>query len=247
VQLQQQVPERRALAAPGNSSNKRMPCKIDGLKELCRQATTDEETLTIAAAESVLEGLIYARFTRMRELLPRHHFVFYSAPTDEVVQRLKSGRADLGVLRESAVTADLRTLPLTEIAYCLVILRAMLPEGSAHGLDALRGLRIAMLRGDGEFTRTLLTLCSEAQITLRPTVEASTFAGLRDLVQTGSVAAFLPDWMGKSLARDRYATIAGEEFKCLSRNIVVAAHRQTIAVRPNLEDVAEQLTTVWRP
>ena len=91
---------------------------------------------------------------------------------------------------------------LVQTSYRLIVPRALLPEGSIHGWEQLRGLPTAMLRGGGEFAGTLAALADNAGLRLNFCWRnCSTFGGLREIIRTGGVAAFFAGVDGKNSPR----------------------------------------------
>lgn len=220
---------------------------FDGLLGLCRENAAESPKLTVLAGESVLEGMILPRFNQLRQLHPNHVFDFQNETTSQIVQKLQRGEAGIGVLRESALNDELARVFLTKTGYCLVVPRALLPQGSAYGWEQLRGLPTAMLRGGGEFARTLTDLAERAKVRLSLVAECSTFGGLRELVRTDAVAAFLPEWMGKTLPEDRFVCLNDAAFEPLKRSLYVVAPLAAQMVSTESDSILENLARVWRP
>lgn len=220
---------------------------FEGLAELSRIGTSEGETVHIAAAESVFEDLVYPRLASMRAALPGCAFVFDCCSTQDAVQRLKVGRADIAIIRGNAATEDLDTAALVDINYTLVVPRAVLPQGDSSGLDCLRRLPMALLRSGGEFRRSLAAITEKAGIHIVPVAETDTFRGLYELVRTGTVAAILPKSMAKTLPVDKFATVESAEFGLLNRSLVVATVKRTKSLRPLVATAAARMVSVWRP
>lgn len=220
---------------------------FEGLTELSRAGTSENETIHIAAAESVFEELVYPRLASMRAALPACGFVFDSCNTQDAVQRLKGGRVDIAIVRANAATEDLDAAALADIAYVLVVPRGLLPQGDSSGLDSLRRLPMALLRTGGEFRRTLAAITDKAGVNMVPVAETDTFRGLYELVRTSTVAAILPTSMAKTLPADKFATVETTEFALLTRPLVVATVGRTKSLRPLVATAAARLVSVWRP
>ncbi len=220
---------------------------FDGLAELSNSGGAKGETIRIAAAESTFESLVYPRLSGMRSASPSCRFVFESCGTEDAVQRLKTGRVDIAIVRDNAPTEDMDTILLTEVDYALAIPRNLLPQGNRGGFESLRDLPMVVLRGGGEFRRMLATITEKAGVDLLTVAETDSFGGAFELVRTGVVAAILPKWMTKSLSADKFATVESEEFAVLVRSLVVATAARTKSLRPLIGSAATKLASVWRP
>jgi len=245
VKLFERVNRRLVLTESGRSLALMTRSYFDGLTELAA-AGSHGAVITIAAAESVLVELVYPRLSGMRIAVPNCKFAFENCRTEDVVQRLRSGRVDIGIVRENAAT-EFDTISLSRVSYVLAVPRNILPQRHSSGLDCLRGLPIAMLRGAGEFSRTLTAIIGKAGIEIQLVAETDTFAGIYELVRTRVVAAILPKAMAKSLPADKFATIESDEFAILDRSLVVATLERTVSQRRLLSSATPRLVSVWRP
>jgi len=147
-------------------------------------------------------------------------------------------------------TANVGKLEITELGraqYRLAIPRQLLPGRQKEGLAKLKGLPIALLSGAGELNRKLEEIFKETGAEVKIVAESDTFATLRDLVQTGAVAAILPEWSAKSLPSEAIAVIVLPELKILERMLVIATHGRMSGLRPRIADAIAALREVWRP
>jgi DNA-binding transcriptional LysR family regulator len=245
VKLFERVNRRLILTEAGRSVALMTRSYFEGLSELSARKA-EGVVITIGAAESVLDAYVYPRLSGMRSAVPNCRFIFESCGTDEVVQGLKTGRIEIGILRENAAT-EFDTTALATVGYVLAVPRAILPQRHSGGLASLRGLPTAMLRGAGEFRRTFTTLIGKAGIDIQLIAETDTFGGIFQLVRTGTVAAILPQTMAKLLPADKFAVIESDDFAILERSLVVATLERTVSQRPLLTSATQRLASVWRP
>jgi hypothetical protein len=104
-----------------------------------------------------------------------------------------------------------------------------------------------MLKGEGEFRRTLTAIIGKAGIDIEVIAESDTFGGILELVRTGIVAAILPTIMAKTLPADKFAIIGSDDLAMLDRSLVVATLERTVSQRPLLSAATLKLASVWRP
>jgi DNA-binding transcriptional LysR family regulator len=218
-----------------------------GLAEITNPEHQIGETIRIAGAETVFSGFIVPRFDRMREALPQFRFALMQHRTDEATQMVKTGRADVAVVRETANLEGLDRAALGIVRYQLAIPRCLLPGRQREGLGRLKGLPMATLSGTGELNRTLLDILDSAQAEVRRVAESDTFYVLRELVLTGTVAAVLPEQVTKSLPTEFVAVISLPELARLDRRVVVATHPRLPQLRPSVKEAISTLEEIWRP
>jgi DNA-binding transcriptional LysR family regulator len=221
---------------------------FDGVGALCRTAA-EAPRLTIAAGESMLEGVILPRFARLRQLYPGHRLHFESGSPARIIEMLQRGEAQVAVLPEEVMAAgddDLASVFLAEIRQRLVIPRPLLREAANHGWEGLRGLPIAVLRNERSLAATLEKIAGEVGVELLLVAEASTYDALRSLVQTGTVAAFLPEWMARGFPDDRFVRLDDEIYRILAVRLHIVTTPLVQMANPHLEGLIENLASVWR-
>ena len=220
---------------------------FSGIAELTRLERQHGELIRIAAAESVLSAFIVPRFDRIREALPEFRFALRQCSTDEATQMLRTGRADVAIVRDTAHIEGLDAVSLGLARYRLAIPRGMLPGGQKEGLQRLNGLSMGALSGTGEFNRMLSGILATAGVNVRIIAESETFATLRELVLTGALAAVLPEWSARSLPTESVAIIALPEFDELNRKLVVVTDQRLAQLRPTIGAAIAVLADIWRP
>jgi DNA-binding transcriptional LysR family regulator len=218
-----------------------------GLAEITNPEHQIEETIRIAGAETVFSGFIVPRFDRMREALPQFRFALMQHRTDEATQMVRTGRADVAVVRENANLEGLEWEALGTEHYQLAIPRRLLPGRQREGLGRLKGLPMATLSGTGELKQTLLEILESAHAEVRSIAETDTFYMLRELVLTGTVAAVMPEHVTKSLPTEFVAVISLPELARLDRKVVVATHPRLPQFRPSVKGAISVLAEIWRP
>ncbi len=220
---------------------------FSGIAEMTRLERQQGEVIRIAAAESVLSAFVVPRFDRMRELFPDFRFSLKQCGTDEATKTLRAGRVDTAIVRDTVHIEGLDATPLGVGRYRLAIPRAMLPGGQKEGLQRLNGLALGSLSGDGEFNRTLFGILAAAEVNVRVIAESDTFATLRELVLTGTLAAVLPEWSARSLPAESVAIIALPEFDALDRQLVLVTDQHLGRLRPSIAAAVVSLADIWRP
>ncbi|MFZ4683753.1 MAG: LysR family transcriptional regulator [Terrimicrobiaceae bacterium] len=217
------------------------------LADLTERDLQRGELIRIAAGESVFSGFIVPRFDRMRDALPNHRCAFHQCSTEDALSRVWTGKTDIAVVRDTANVGKLEITELGRAQYRLAVPRQLLPGRQKEGLAKLKGLPIALLSGTGELNRRLEEVFQETGAEVRIVAESDTFATLRDLVQTGSVAAILPEWSAKTLPAESTAIVVLPELKILERTLVIATHSRLASIRPVMAEAVSALREIWRP
>ncbi|HEY5814512.1 MAG TPA: LysR family transcriptional regulator substrate-binding protein [Terrimicrobiaceae bacterium] len=203
-------------------------------------------SLTIIGGEGVLAWLVYPRLAQMLDAFDKVSFSFRQSSTMDSVQSVRTGKADIALIRSNALTQDLLPVPLGIMKYRVVVPRRLLPGKFAASFDSLRSLPTAVLRGSGNFVRSLHEVARSAGFELIVAAEADSFVALRALVESEAVAAVLPEGLVDTFSLERFARISAKELDS-RRKIVVTCNARSASLRPAIHQATQQLASLWAP
>lgn len=193
-----------------------------GLADLKRgRAEATPPWFTLAAGDSVLHWLVLPRIAKVPA-----RFSVVALPVDDVIARLRDGRADLGIVRRDELVPDLKSRAIGEIEHALFVPRALASRELAK-------VPVAMQVSDRDFLR------AAEKEGLSIELKCETFPQVFRAVQSGSFAGLLP-----TLAR---AELPASKFKELSvggrhaSKLHLAWTRNLLRVRPRAEQVIDRL------
>lgn len=203
-------------------------------------------TVRIGAGESVLESFVYPRFQVLRDAMPGYTFEFVSLSTAKIVEALKTGHLEMGMVRADADTDHCRTESLGVVEFELVVPRSILPQREISALDQLRDLPIATLSGTGRFVHGIEALANKRGFELKIVARADSFSKIGQIVRSGNVAGFLPTLAAASFDEQTFARFRDSSFSLVDREINLAVSETTIALRPALGRGFEALVRAIR-
>jgi DNA-binding transcriptional LysR family regulator len=123
------------------------------LRDLKAAASQQAEVVHIGAADSILRWVVLPRFAELTGSSLRTRFDFRTCRTTEAIHGVKDGTLDLAIVRSDAADDALIVTSACSMRYCLLVPRALLPGKSAAGIHLVKELPLALLSGDGVFTR----------------------------------------------------------------------------------------------
>ncbi len=220
---------------------------FEGIQELRKASQQSIASLTIIGGEGVLAWLVYPRLAQMLDAFDKVSFSFRQSSTMDSVRSVRTGKADIALIRSNALTQDLLHVPLGIMKYRVVVLRRLLPGKFAASFDLLRSLPTAVLRGSGNFVRSLHEVARSAGFELIVAAEADSFVALRALVESEAVAAVLPEGLVDTFSLERFARISAKELDSLRREIVVTCNVRSASLRPAIHQATQQLASLWAP
>ena len=206
VQLIERAPNNVSLTPAGEEIVARARSILEASDEVVALARSQRDPLAgrlrVALLPTIGPYLLPRVAPLMRKSLPRLELRLYEYQTAAMLEKLRGGELDLGIL---ALPVDLAGLDSREL-YREPFLLA-LPE--RHPLAAHRSVRVADLRGetlllleDGHCLRDqALEVCSRAGVREQQDFRATSLETLRQMVATGAGVTLLPELAGSGAYR----------------------------------------------
>lgn len=174
--------------------------------------------------------------------LPKMSLVPQSTSTEQIVQGVKSGRFDLGVMRSTGVTGKaLVSVPLGTVRYKLFVPAQLAPHSGQDRdcREIIRDLPFCTLSGSGEYATFIGSLLDRSGSA--PPLTCASLLQVSGIVQSGQYAAVLPEGARAALTPDRFWEIPCNLLKGLERRLVMVWRAQTIRKDSAYEEFARHL------
>ena len=198
VQLVERQPRNVTLTAIGErivERARRLVQDSDDIVELARE-TRDPlaGTLRVAFIPTLGPYLLPLVTPRLRKQLPRLQLMLYEYQTGALLERLRAGALDLGVLALGVDLAGLEIQPLAEEAFVLALPAGhRLAKKAAVRTDDLAGETLLLLE-DGHCLRDqALDVCSRVDVAESEDFRATSLETLRQMVAAGLGVTLLPE------------------------------------------------------
>lgn len=208
------------------------------------RATCHSEAVdyTIAAGDSLIHWLVIPRLSAVLRKAPAVRFATSNLRTNEIVQQLKDGRVDFGLIRKDALVAPLKSAPLGMLSFTAVVPKALIATRSHPTLrDLFSSLPFAAHTSDGQFTQKLRDVAKTLKTDLRPTLICQSFPQALTAVQSGGFGAVLPALALKDLEPGSYVELPADSLAGLSRGLVLAWNSRLPRIRSSAKKVIELL------
>jgi DNA-binding transcriptional LysR family regulator len=235
------------LTAPGIELAELVRAQLHSLHDFratCRSETVD---YTIAAGDSLIHWLVIPRLGAVLRQVPSVRFATCNLRTNEIVQQLKDGRVDFGVIRKDALAAPLKSASLGMLSFTAVVPKVLVATRSYPTLRDLFSLvPFAAHTSDGQFTQKLRDIAKGLKTDLRPTLICQSFPQALAAVQSGRFGAVLPALALKDLEPDSYVELPADALSGLGRNLVLAWNSRLPSIRSGARKVIDQLQVELR-
>jgi LysR family hydrogen peroxide-inducible transcriptional activator len=210
VQLVERQPRRVLLTEAGAAVAARARQIVASSDEIVRLARDWRDplagTLRVATLPTVGPYLLPQVMLRLRKALPRLELLLFEYQTGQMLERLRTGELDLGIIALPAPEAGFESLALYDEAFLLAV-----PEH--HRLAARRQVQVGdlgdealLLLEEGHCLREqALAVCARSRVHEKQDFRATSLETLRQMVAAGAGVTLLP-----ALAcRGAYGSAAG--------------------------------------
>jgi DNA-binding transcriptional LysR family regulator len=235
------------LTAQGVQLAELVRSQLHALQDFRAECRSESVDYTIAAGDSLIHWLVIPRLGEIMRKQASVRFATSNLRTNEIVQQLKDGRVDFGVIRKDAMVAPLKSAPLGSLSFVAVVPKALLPaRGNLSLGDVLGKIPFAAHTSDGQFTQKLRDVAKTLQTDLRPALICQSFPQAAAAVRSGGFGSILPALAVKELAPDSYREVPAETLKNLDRDIVLVWNSRLPKIRPRAKKLIEYLQNELR-
>jgi DNA-binding transcriptional LysR family regulator len=164
------------------------------LLDFQREQSGEWKAFSFGAGASILEWLVIPAASRLREALGKVSLQFTSLRSLQVVEAVRDGRLDFGIVRHDAVPQGLPTREIVTISFHLCLHQEFI-SGVPHRLrdDPVTWAKIpfAANAGGGQLDRTFREAMVKACGSFRPAYECDSLLQVKELVKRGVCAGVL--------------------------------------------------------
>jgi LysR family hydrogen peroxide-inducible transcriptional activator len=246
VELIERQPRNVALTDTGErvvARARRLLQDADDIVELARAARDPlAGKLRVAFIPTVGPYLLPLVTPRIRKQLPRLQLMLYEYQTGPLLEKLRAGALDLGILADGVDLAGLEVLPLFEEAFTLAVPAGHpLAKRAAVKADDLAGERLLLLE-DGHCLRDqALDVCSRVDVRESEDFRATSLETLRQMVAAGLGVTLLPELATHGPFAASKSVVVRPFAKPAPRRALVAAWRKSSTRAPAIAAVSAAL------
>jgi LysR family hydrogen peroxide-inducible transcriptional activator len=251
VPLVERQPKRVALTPTGDKVVKRARVLLQEADAIVELARTDRDPLSgplrLALIPTVGPYLLPHVAARLRKELPRLKLMLYEYQTGPLLERLRAGDLDVGILALPVDLEGLESTGLYDEPFTLAVPSTHpLADAERVRIDDLRGETLLLLE-DGHCLRDqALEVCGRVRVNEAQDYRATSLETLRQMVAAGHGITLLPE-----LAADApVGTARGLKVKPFARptptRTIGAVWRKSSTRGPVIEAVATTIRSVMK-
>ena len=251
VPLVERQPKRVALTPTGEKIVRRARLLLQEADAIVEVARNDRDPLAgplkLALIPTVGPYLLPHVAGRLRKELPRLKLMLYEYQTEPLLEKLRAGEIDVGVIALPVMLDGLESAELYEEPFTLAVPASHpLAEHERIKVDDLRGETLLLLE-DGHCLRDqALEVCSRIRINEAQDYRATSLETLRQMVAAGHGITLLPELA----AETPVGTARGLRIKPFSRpapsRTIGAVWRKSTTRAPAIEAIVEVVRGAMR-
>ena len=242
VELTQRKGNRLTLTEAGDRLVRIARETFLGLNEFESTARNLPAVVNLGGGASLLQWVVLPRLARVQGQLPQTQFHLLNLRTKDIIQGLGELSLDVGLVRESAVGAPLKSQRLFKQTYSLFVPRALLPKTKAFDhRHLLESLPLAVQASGGQFDQTVEETIRKEKLRCRIALTCSSHTDACHAVLSGGYASILPSFASADLVRERFVEVPLPLLKSYERIVCLAWNPRMLRLRPALEKVVAQL------
>jgi DNA-binding transcriptional LysR family regulator len=220
---------------------------LGGLNDFTLSCGSQPVRLTMAAGESLIQWILMPLLKGFRKKLPTASIAFLNRRSKEIAEGLINGDIDLGLMRQSALTKQLKGQSLESVGFKLYVPKSLKRKGldETVGVDELQDLPLAVLEGGGEFRTALDRLVSQAGFTHPYDLECSSASQVAYAVSSMGYAGILPEFAAPVLGK---GTVTAHKIKgfTLKRTLTIAWNPRRAKSLPTIQKAVDTLRQLIR-
>lgn len=251
VPLVERQPKRVALTPTGEKIVRRARLLLQEADAIVELARNDRDPLAgplkLALIPTVGPYLLPHVAGRLRKELPRLKLMLYEYQTEPLLEKLRAGEIDLGIIALPVMLDGLESAQLYEEPFTLAVPAShALAEHERIKVDDLRGETLLLLE-DGHCLRDqALEVCSRIRVNEAQDYRATSLETLRQMVAAGHGITLLPELA----AETPVGTARGLRIKPFSRpapsRTIGAVWRKSTTRAPAIEAIVDVVRGAMR-
>ncbi len=219
------------------------------LSDFQKEQRTEAKSFRIGAGASLLEWLVVPAVDKIRDALSGASVSMGSSRSLEVVEGVRDGRIDFGIVREDAVPANQPFARLVKVGFFICASRRLLGGKTSRTLDQPTfWQQVPFVAGDGrgQFDQRLRAVLTEACGTFRPAYECDSLLQVRELIERGLCVGVLPSIGTKGLQECGVVVREFAPFKDYGRHQVLHWNARQMKRRGIDEVAIREITTALK-
>lgn len=226
--------------------------QFEDLRDFHREQHQQPKTFRIGAGASLLEWMVIPATKEIRHTLSGASLHLEVMRSRDLVEAVREGSLDFAVVREDALSEELRvkaSLRLSSMTFHLCAARSLIPTGTKLGLSTVqnwRDLPWAVLSGGGQLDVKIRGILEAACPAMTLAVECTSLLQVKELVIRGVCAGILPSMGTHGLTEAGVVSREFEPLKDYGRPLVLHWNERQMRRREVAESTIKAIAASLR-
>ena len=229
---------------------------LSSIEAYLKEKRSEKSKIMFATGEGIIQWVM---IPQVLPLLKKHlsdtNFIFKNRQSKEIIEGVRTGEFDFGIVRKSALKeiksklnmpAEFSSKKNLTYTYKLIV-----PIEMAKGMKnpvsmkKLSELPLTILEGPGELKEIINNLASKKKVTITPSLECSSSTQIWNLIQRKYACGFLPDFVINDQNSDRVKSFDVEGLR-YQRELCVIWDKKKETMVNNIGNVLKLLKSAFK-
>lgn len=203
-------------------------------------AGAEQRVLRLGCGDAVTQWLLQADLPRLLQAFPKHSIEISSAATLKIIESVRDGRWDLGIIHHKAIRSGLDALPYKTMKFGLFYPSSWGKRFETQLGKSVASVELVTLVGKGSFVTEIDCIGEEMGVDWIVRTRLSSLPYVMKVALQTGVAAFLPMQAAEFLPG--YKCMKSSCFERLTREYHILYDSRKSRIRPAISDAARQLS-----
>lgn len=217
---------------------------VGAMDDLRGEALENPAPIRIGAGDAVNQWVVFPNAGKLEAKFQFNSFEFHNLRTKEVVDAIRSGTIDLGIVRTGEVPKGVHSLALRFLDFGLFYPKTYRGQKSLG--EIVKAHRLISLSGEGEYTQSVKSLLGKSEIDYRVWIHLDSLPMIASAIRKFNAVAFLPLEAGEEMAEAGFNFIQPEALIAMRREYALIYSRRSAGIRTEIERVAKALAGLIR-
>jgi len=235
------------LTEPGRELDRIAQGFLTTLEEFQSTCSQEPVRLNVGAGESLIQWWILPRLPRHDGRSNRWTFAFENLRNDEILDRIREGSLDLGIVTRAVKDAACQSEMVGTLEYALFVPRSLRTEGKLlNRRSPLAGLPLALLTGSPAIAEAVAMEAARGQEKANVVLYLSSYPQLAAAVREGQAAAVMPTIAAGSLVGSDVQRVRPAFLNALNRPVTLVWNRSVAEIRSSVGAAGKVLGSLLR-
>ncbi|HBR92572.1 MAG TPA: hypothetical protein DEA90_00220 [Opitutae bacterium] len=218
---------------------------FSALEDFHERCSGELGSYTIGAGESIIQWKLIPKLNEIKESFEKADVIFKNLRTADIIDGINKGEIDFGIIRKSAVTSNLTSLPLGALKFAFFYPSHSKIDPSDEA-QLFSSFPLAIMEGEGRYQKFISELPSKHAILVRKSVSCSSFPMMAKTLTSIPVAAILPTIASEGLPAESFKMAELASLKPLAQELCVCWNQRLASMNPTLKELGKALAKLTR-